>query len=73
MCIIHGLTTQFNFRIWNELRRDTMFRSVSSSKKRRQNNDGCEVNCAPKKRRKGKPLKKNMQPLGEMARCEEQR
>jgi hypothetical protein len=73
MCIIQELKIKCNFRIWSELRMDTMFRCVSSNKKRRQNNDGCEGICAPKKRRKGKPLRKNMQPLGEIARREEQR
>jgi hypothetical protein len=44
----------------------------SFCKKRRQNNERQEENCASKKR-KGKHERANMYPLGEMARREEQR
>jgi hypothetical protein len=49
-----------------------MHRKGSLSKKRRQN-DRYEENYILKKRRKGKPERRNMQPLGEIARHEEQR
>jgi hypothetical protein len=76
MCIkwiIEGPLTQFDFRTWKALTVDTMFRNVGSGKKRGQNNDGYEEDSVPKKRRKGKPGRKHVQPLGEMARREEQR
>jgi hypothetical protein len=53
--------------------RKPMPRGESFSRKRRQNNDREEENCASKKKRKGKPERTNVYPLGEMSRREEQR
>ncbi|XP_069693921.1 U3 small nucleolar RNA-associated protein 18 homolog [Periplaneta americana] len=56
----------------NRIYERVLHKSGSSNKKRRQKNDSSEENCLPKKRRKGKP-KPTVQPVGEMARREEER
>ncbi|PSN45839.1 hypothetical protein C0J52_05510, partial [Blattella germanica] len=52
---------------------DNMLRTGPSSKKRRQENVASGEGNVPKKRRKAKSSRKNVDPLGEMARREEER